>query len=74
MKKSGVFINTSRGGLVNQEDLVEALQSGQAALIIYLNMIILITIIMIIISMITLIIYNVIYIYINVFLCHSSKL
>ena len=26
MKNSAVFINTSRGGIVNQEDLVEALQ------------------------------------------------
>ncbi len=28
MKKSAVFINTSRGGLVNQEDLYEALKNG----------------------------------------------
>lgn len=28
MKKSAIFINTSRGGLVNQEDLLEALTSG----------------------------------------------
>ena len=27
MKNSAVFINTSRGGIVNQEDLVEALQN-----------------------------------------------
>lgn len=29
MKKSAVFVNTSRGGVVNQEDLIIALQSGQ---------------------------------------------
>lgn len=29
MKKSAVFINTSRGGLVNQNDLIEALTTGQ---------------------------------------------
>ncbi|XP_033643850.1 glyoxylate reductase/hydroxypyruvate reductase-like [Asterias rubens] len=28
MKKSAIFINTSRGGVMNQDDLVEALQSG----------------------------------------------
>ena len=28
MKKSAVFINTSRGGIVNQDDLVSALSSG----------------------------------------------
>ena len=28
MKKTAVLINTSRGGIVNQEDLVEALTSG----------------------------------------------
>ncbi|XP_038060320.1 glyoxylate reductase/hydroxypyruvate reductase-like isoform X2 [Patiria miniata] len=32
MKKSAVFINTSRGAVVNQEDLVEALESGTIAL------------------------------------------
>ncbi|XP_062855943.1 glyoxylate reductase/hydroxypyruvate reductase [Trichomycterus rosablanca] len=31
MKKTAVFINTSRGAVVNQEDLVEALSSGQIA-------------------------------------------
>lgn len=29
MKKTAVFINTSRGGLVNQEDLYQALKSGE---------------------------------------------
>jgi len=29
MKKSAIFINTSRGPLHNQRDLYEALQSGQ---------------------------------------------
>ncbi|ESP00101.1 hypothetical protein LOTGIDRAFT_113208 [Lottia gigantea] len=29
MKKSAIFINTSRGGVVNQEDLYEALKSGE---------------------------------------------
>jgi len=29
MKKSAIFINTSRGGVVNQEDLVEALKMKQ---------------------------------------------
>ena len=28
MKKTAVLINTSRGGIINQEDLVEALSSG----------------------------------------------
>nr|XP_022900378.1 glyoxylate reductase/hydroxypyruvate reductase [Onthophagus taurus] len=28
MKKSAVFVNTSRGGVVNQDDLVDALESG----------------------------------------------
>ena len=28
MKKTAVFINTSRGGIVNQDDLVEALTKG----------------------------------------------
>ena len=28
MKKSAVFINTSRGGIVDQDDLVAALTSG----------------------------------------------
>ena len=28
MKKTAVFINTSRGGIVHQDDLVEALSSG----------------------------------------------
>ncbi|XP_077999312.1 glyoxylate reductase/hydroxypyruvate reductase-like [Glandiceps talaboti] len=28
MKKSAIFINTSRGGLVNQDDLLDALESG----------------------------------------------
>ena len=27
MKNSAVFVNTSRGGVVNQDDLVEALQN-----------------------------------------------
>ncbi|XP_052006332.1 glyoxylate reductase/hydroxypyruvate reductase [Xyrauchen texanus] len=31
MKKTSVFINTSRGAVVNQEDLFEALSSGQIA-------------------------------------------
>jgi glyoxylate/hydroxypyruvate reductase len=31
MKRSAVFINTSRGGIVNQEDLYEALHSGTVA-------------------------------------------
>ncbi|KAJ0050945.1 hypothetical protein NL108_009940, partial [Boleophthalmus pectinirostris] len=31
MKKTSIFINTSRGGVVNQEDLYEALCSGQIA-------------------------------------------
>ncbi|XP_061101308.1 glyoxylate reductase/hydroxypyruvate reductase b isoform X2 [Conger conger] len=31
MKNTAVFINTSRGGVVNQEDLYEALSSGQIA-------------------------------------------
>ncbi|XP_048827801.1 glyoxylate reductase/hydroxypyruvate reductase [Brienomyrus brachyistius] len=31
MKKTAVFINTSRGAVVNQEDLYEALSSGQIA-------------------------------------------
>ena len=32
MKPNGVFINTSRGGVVNQEDLIEALQNYQIAM------------------------------------------
>ncbi|XP_023647476.2 glyoxylate reductase/hydroxypyruvate reductase isoform X1 [Paramormyrops kingsleyae] len=31
MKKTAIFINTSRGAVVNQEDLYEALSSGQIA-------------------------------------------
>ncbi|KAM9795169.1 glyoxylate reductase/hydroxypyruvate reductase [Neosynchiropus ocellatus] len=31
MKKSAVFVNTSRGAVVNQEDLYDALSSGQIA-------------------------------------------
>ncbi|KAL4640254.1 glyoxylate reductase/hydroxypyruvate reductase-like [Arapaima gigas] len=31
MKKNAIFINTSRGGTVNQEDLYEALSTGQIA-------------------------------------------
>uniref|UniRef100_A0A4W5JH49 Glyoxylate reductase/hydroxypyruvate reductase b n=1 Tax=Hucho hucho TaxID=62062 RepID=A0A4W5JH49_9TELE len=31
MKKTSIFINTSRGGVVHQEDLYEALSSGQIA-------------------------------------------
>ena len=31
MKKSAIFINTSRGGLVNQNDLYDALKSGEIA-------------------------------------------
>ncbi|KAI7811183.1 glyoxylate reductase/hydroxypyruvate reductase b [Triplophysa rosa] len=31
MKKNSIFINTSRGGVVNQEDLYEALSTGQIA-------------------------------------------
>jgi glyoxylate/hydroxypyruvate reductase len=31
MKKSAIFVNTSRGGLVNQNDLFDALQSGEIA-------------------------------------------
>ncbi|KAG7313954.1 hypothetical protein KOW79_022450 [Hemibagrus wyckioides] len=31
MKETAIFINTSRGGVVNQEDLYEALSSGQIA-------------------------------------------
>ncbi|XP_061755900.1 glyoxylate reductase/hydroxypyruvate reductase [Nerophis ophidion] len=31
MKKTGIFINSSRGAVVNQEDLYEALKSGQIA-------------------------------------------
>ncbi|XP_067313407.1 glyoxylate reductase/hydroxypyruvate reductase isoform X1 [Pseudorasbora parva] len=31
MKKTSIFINTSRGSVVNQEDLYEALSSGQIA-------------------------------------------
>ncbi|XP_029915909.1 glyoxylate reductase/hydroxypyruvate reductase isoform X1 [Myripristis murdjan] len=31
MKKTSIFINTSRGGVVNQDDLYEALSSGQIA-------------------------------------------
>uniref|UniRef100_A0A8C1UC46 Glyoxylate reductase/hydroxypyruvate reductase n=1 Tax=Cyprinus carpio TaxID=7962 RepID=A0A8C1UC46_CYPCA len=31
MKKTSIFINTSRGAVVNQEDLFEALSSGQIA-------------------------------------------
>ncbi|XP_051514673.1 glyoxylate reductase/hydroxypyruvate reductase-like isoform X1 [Myxocyprinus asiaticus] len=31
MKKSSIFINTSRGAVVNQEDLFDALKSGQIA-------------------------------------------
>uniref|UniRef100_A0A8C9R9V0 Glyoxylate reductase/hydroxypyruvate reductase n=1 Tax=Scleropages formosus TaxID=113540 RepID=A0A8C9R9V0_SCLFO len=31
MKKNAIFINTSRGGIVNQEDLYEALSAGQIA-------------------------------------------
>ncbi|XP_035280982.1 glyoxylate reductase/hydroxypyruvate reductase-like isoform X1 [Anguilla anguilla] len=31
MKRTAVFVNTSRGALVNQEDLYEALSSGQIA-------------------------------------------
>lgn len=31
MKNTSIFINTSRGGVVNQEDLYEALSSGQIA-------------------------------------------
>lgn len=29
MKKSAIFVNTSRGGVVNQDDLYEALKSGE---------------------------------------------
>ena len=29
MKQTAVLVNTSRGGIVNQDDLVEALSSGQ---------------------------------------------
>ena len=28
MKKTSILINTSRGGIINQDDLVEALTSG----------------------------------------------
>ena len=28
MKKTSILINTSRGGIIQQEDLVEALKSG----------------------------------------------
>lgn len=31
MKKSAIFVNTSRGGLVNQNDLFDALKSGEIA-------------------------------------------
>ncbi|XP_042341595.1 glyoxylate reductase/hydroxypyruvate reductase b [Plectropomus leopardus] len=31
MKKTSIFINTSRGGVVNQEDLYEALSTGEIA-------------------------------------------
>ncbi|XP_072563043.1 glyoxylate reductase/hydroxypyruvate reductase isoform X1 [Paramormyrops kingsleyae] len=31
MKSNAIFINTSRGGVVNQEDLLEALSTGQIA-------------------------------------------
>lgn len=31
MKKTAIFINTSRGGVVNQDDLYDALTSGQIA-------------------------------------------
>lgn len=31
MKKTSIFINTSRGGVINQEDLYEALSTGQIA-------------------------------------------
>ncbi|KAF1395183.1 hypothetical protein PFLUV_G00008890 [Perca fluviatilis] len=31
MKNTSIFINTSRGGVVNQEDLYEALSTGQIA-------------------------------------------
>ncbi|XP_052360180.1 glyoxylate reductase/hydroxypyruvate reductase-like [Oncorhynchus keta] len=31
MKNTSIFINTSRGGVVDQEDLYEALSSGQIA-------------------------------------------
>jgi len=31
MKKTAIFINTSRGGVVNQDDLYEALKSGEIA-------------------------------------------
>ncbi|XP_017264900.1 glyoxylate reductase/hydroxypyruvate reductase b [Kryptolebias marmoratus] len=31
MKKTSIFINTSRGGVVNQEDLYQALSTGQIA-------------------------------------------
>lgn len=31
MKKSGILINTGRGGLVNENDLVEALRAGEIA-------------------------------------------
>ncbi|KAM9792845.1 glyoxylate reductase/hydroxypyruvate reductase [Neosynchiropus ocellatus] len=31
MKKTSIFINTSRGGVVNQDDLYEALSTGQIA-------------------------------------------
>ena len=29
MKNSSILINTSRGGIIDQEDLIEALKSGQ---------------------------------------------
>jgi len=32
MKSTGVFINTSRGGVVNQDDLIEALKTGSIAM------------------------------------------
>ena len=32
MKKSAVFVNTARGGVVNQDDLVEALQNGEISM------------------------------------------
>ena len=32
MKSSAVFINTSRGGVVNQDDLIEALKTREIAM------------------------------------------
>ena len=31
MKKSAYLINTCRGGVINEEDLIEALKTGQIA-------------------------------------------